>query len=241
MPTSSLPAPLLLCHLAWTASPTSVSCRLVPPMQHNSSDPAASAKSPEPQTAEPSQPMGIDAFPSLDSPDNGASDFRVTGVAGTGQDVEREQFESQFPDLSDEVQVAAVRRSVVCLIILTRDSPLGRCTTPSLRSHTVPLPTLLLGRHLRLNRTDPSCLLRSSATLSQRRRRTPSQSRRGGPSRKRRSRRGTSGIEPRLARWRTGQRSRLISSTRSTTRRRSGISVKTSVSRVLSQGCTVGR
>jgi len=34
----------------------------------------------------------------------------VTGVAGTGQDEEREKFESAFPDLSGEVGSDAVSR-----------------------------------------------------------------------------------------------------------------------------------
>lgn len=54
------------------------------------------AKSPSPK------PSGIDAFPSLDEP-QGSSEVRVTGTAGLGEDKEREEFESAFPDLGDEV------------------------------------------------------------------------------------------------------------------------------------------
>ena len=52
----------------------------------------------------------MDAFPSLDSPP--PADVRVTGVAGTDQDPEREQFESQFPDLSSEVPSAPAPKPV---------------------------------------------------------------------------------------------------------------------------------
>lgn len=63
----------------------------------------------EPQSAPapPSAPKGISAFPDLDEP-RGSSDVRVTGVSGTGDDIEREQFESAFPDLSGEVPYEAV-------------------------------------------------------------------------------------------------------------------------------------
>ncbi|EIW70333.1 clathrin light chain [Tremella mesenterica] len=51
-------------------------------------------------------PLGIDAFPSLSSPGVGST-VRVTGVGGTGEDTEREKFESAFPDLTDEVPFEA--------------------------------------------------------------------------------------------------------------------------------------
>jgi hypothetical protein len=63
----------------------------------------------EPQSAPPpSAPKGISSFPDLDEP-RGSSDVRVTGVQGSGEDEEREQFESAFPDLSGEVPYEAVR------------------------------------------------------------------------------------------------------------------------------------
>lgn len=80
----------------------------VPPPIYSSTDappaqtPAAPVKS--------SSPKGISAFPSLDSPGIGGAEIRVTGVAGTGQDEEREKFESAFPDLSGEVGSDAVSR-----------------------------------------------------------------------------------------------------------------------------------
>lgn len=52
--------------------------------------------------------MGIDAFPSLDSPAP-AGEVRVTGYGGSGEDEDREKFESAFPDLSGEVPQEAVR------------------------------------------------------------------------------------------------------------------------------------
>jgi hypothetical protein len=60
---------------------------------------------PAPAPAAPASPLpaGIDAFPSLDEPSLGSSEVRITGVAGAGQDAEREKFESAFPDLSGEV------------------------------------------------------------------------------------------------------------------------------------------
>lgn len=58
------------------------------------------------------QPRGIDAFPSLDSPGIGGSEVRVTGVAGTGEDADREKFESAFPDLSGEVGYDAPAKPV---------------------------------------------------------------------------------------------------------------------------------
>lgn len=80
----------------------------VPPPIYSSTDappartPAAPVKS--------SSPKGISAFPSLDSPGIGGAEIRVTGVAGTGQDEEREKFESAFPDLSGEMGSDAVSR-----------------------------------------------------------------------------------------------------------------------------------
>ena len=61
------------------------------------------------QPAKPASPRasGIDAFPSLDEP-SGGHEIRVTGVAGTGEDEDRAQFESAFPDLSGEVGYEAV-------------------------------------------------------------------------------------------------------------------------------------
>lgn len=58
------------------------------------------------------QPAGIDAFPSLDEP-QGSSEVRVTGTAGLGEDTEREQFESAFPDLADDAPhtVSGVKQS----------------------------------------------------------------------------------------------------------------------------------
>lgn len=44
----------------------------------------------------------MDAFPSLDSPAP-TGEVRVTGYGGTGEDEDREKFESAFPDLSGEV------------------------------------------------------------------------------------------------------------------------------------------
>lgn len=53
---------------------------------------------------------GIDAFPSLDGPDAGSSDFRVTGHQGTGEpvDEERAKFESAFPDIGDAGAASAI-------------------------------------------------------------------------------------------------------------------------------------
>lgn len=65
------------------------------------STPDQPAKTPSPK------PSGIDAFPSLDEP-SGGQEVRVTGVAGTGEDEDRAQFESAFPDLSEEVGYQAV-------------------------------------------------------------------------------------------------------------------------------------
>ncbi|WVR06747.1 hypothetical protein IAU60_003782 [Kwoniella sp. DSM 27419] len=70
--------------------------------------PPAAAKSPSP----PPGPQGIDAFPSLDSPAVGGSEVRVTGVAGTGEDEDRAQFESQFPDIGGEVGYEAPPKPV---------------------------------------------------------------------------------------------------------------------------------
>lgn len=63
--------------------------------------PPSSSPAP-PAPAQESQPQGIDAFPSLDSPAP-TGEVRVTGYAGTGEDEDREKFESAFPDLSSEV------------------------------------------------------------------------------------------------------------------------------------------
>ncbi|WVF71106.1 hypothetical protein IAT40_005903 [Kwoniella sp. CBS 6097] len=68
--------------------------------------PAAPAKQPSPQ------PQGIDAFPSLDSGNAGSSEIRITGVAGTGEDEDRAQFENQFPDLSNEIGYEAAPKPV---------------------------------------------------------------------------------------------------------------------------------
>ncbi|WVQ80138.1 hypothetical protein IAT38_002240 [Cryptococcus sp. DSM 104549] len=58
---------------------------------------APPAKSPSPA------PAGIDAFPDISTPTAGGHEVRVTGVAGTGEDEERDKFESAFPDLTGEV------------------------------------------------------------------------------------------------------------------------------------------
>ena len=71
--------------------------RLIPA----SSTPAQPTKAASPKLS------GIDAFPSLDEP-SGGNEVRVTGVAGTGEDEDRAQFESAFPDLSSEVGYEAV-------------------------------------------------------------------------------------------------------------------------------------
>ncbi|ORY26350.1 clathrin light chain [Naematelia encephala] len=65
-----------------------------------------------PQSAVEPAPRGIDAFPALDSPDIGGTDVRVTGVAGTGEDADREHFESAFPDLTSEVPFEAPSKPV---------------------------------------------------------------------------------------------------------------------------------
>ncbi|KAK4688201.1 hypothetical protein P7C73_g1900, partial [Tremellales sp. Uapishka_1] len=75
-----------------------------PDFDEPSAPPAAPAK--------PSSPQGISAFPSLDSPGIGGSQVRVTGVSGTGEDDDREKFESAFPDLTGEVQYDAPAKPV---------------------------------------------------------------------------------------------------------------------------------
>ncbi|WVQ67437.1 uncharacterized protein L199_005635 [Kwoniella botswanensis] len=70
--------------------------------------PAPPAEAPKPA----SPPKGIDSFPSLHSPSIGGGEVRVTGVAGTGEDEDRAQFESQFPDLSGEVGYEAPPKPV---------------------------------------------------------------------------------------------------------------------------------
>jgi len=65
-------------------------------------------KSPEQPKAQ-SQPQGMDAFPSLDSPAP-TSEVRVTGFGGMEGDEDREKFESAFPDLSGEVPQEQVSR-----------------------------------------------------------------------------------------------------------------------------------
>lgn len=53
----------------------------------------------------------MSSFPALDGDDDdllGGSNVRVTGVSGTGEDEDRAQFESAFPDLSSEVGYEAV-------------------------------------------------------------------------------------------------------------------------------------
>lgn len=69
---------------------------------------APAMNSPPPAEPTPPQPQGMDAFPSLDSPAP-TSEVRVTGFGGTGEDEDREKFESAFPDLSSEVPQQAVR------------------------------------------------------------------------------------------------------------------------------------
>ncbi|RSH81957.1 uncharacterized protein EHS24_008156 [Apiotrichum porosum] len=58
--------------------------------------------------ASPTKPSGIDAFPALEDEFVGSSEVRVTGNVGLGEDPEREQFESAFPDLSSDVSSAPV-------------------------------------------------------------------------------------------------------------------------------------
>ncbi|WWD16974.1 hypothetical protein CI109_101408 [Kwoniella shandongensis] len=70
------------------------------------------APSPAPAKPPSPQPQGIDAFPDLTSSAPGGSEVRVTGVSGTGEDQDREQFESQFPDLSGEVGYEAAPKPV---------------------------------------------------------------------------------------------------------------------------------
>lgn len=82
------------------------------------SQPSAQLQPQQQQQSQPqSQPQGIDAFPSLDSPNaQGSSQVRVTGFGGTGdeKDEEMDKFESAFPDLSGEVPYQAVSGFCVC-------------------------------------------------------------------------------------------------------------------------------
>jgi len=77
------------------------------PSQPSGLDEFTSFDAPAPSAPQqPQGPQGIDAFPALDSPQP-TTQIRVTGVEGTGEDPEREQFESAFPDLTGEVPYEA--------------------------------------------------------------------------------------------------------------------------------------
>ncbi|ORX35556.1 clathrin light chain [Kockovaella imperatae] len=96
------------------------------------------AKSPSPR------PSGMDAFPSLDSPGINGSEFRVTGVAGTGQDEEMEKFTSAFPDLSDEVRAEAPPKPVFNALAAQPygSSPYANTAPPKSSTSILPPPPL---------------------------------------------------------------------------------------------------
>ncbi|ODO08341.1 clathrin light chain [Cryptococcus wingfieldii CBS 7118] len=90
---------------ATTSAPTPSGLDAFPDL----SSPAA--EQPPAKAASP-QPQGISAFPDLDSPGFDGTQVRVTGTAGLGEDPDREQFESAFPDLSGETGGEAAPKPV---------------------------------------------------------------------------------------------------------------------------------
>ena len=221
MPTSSRPVPPLQLPRASHPSQTSVS--------HSESPKEVTAHriaSPPPSSSAkpPVSPMGIDAFPDLSSPAP-QGEVRVTGVAGTGEDEEREKFESAFPDLSGEVPYEAVRR-------LWRDSLVDSSAEEHTLISSLPNPSSthsplspmdrppihqLVDRNL-LDPLLPSFPHLNSATSFLKLTRTPSRSRSGGRSRPRRSNGGTRQIKRRGMRCPTRPRRRLTHSMTTTTR-----------------------
>ena len=145
---------------AWTISQISVSlecvytsCRKVLPRLGSSTDPWSARldtpPAPAPSApAKPASPKGISAYPSLNSPGIGNTEFRITGVAGTGQDEDRDKFESAFPDLSDEITYDAVSLFIPSFPIGSSLISLGSSlrnpfSTLFLHNHTVLRPTRL--------------------------------------------------------------------------------------------------
>lgn len=175
------------------------------------------------EASKPSEPKGIDAFPDLMDGQATGYDVRVTGVAGTGEDPEREKFESAFPDIQPGPQEPHVSgpgedtlRAANSLSIrfpgrpfrtakpLTRPSP----TTPllPLSSRSRPIPRSFLRQH--------SQLLKCS------RRRRAKRFASGVPSRPRRLSSGMS-VQSKSARRRSSRRKRQLTRfTKSTMRRR---------------------
>ncbi|KAK8864712.1 hypothetical protein IAR55_001966 [Kwoniella newhampshirensis] len=85
-----------------------------PPSAPSGIDAFPDFDAPTPPPAKPPSPSpkGIDAFPDLNPSAPGGNEVRVTGVSGTGEDEDRENFESQFPDLSGEVGYEAPPKPV---------------------------------------------------------------------------------------------------------------------------------